>query len=224
MKIKYLFIVFISLFFVTNVSAQNIKGVLIFGGNLTQVDGDEIYGFKKLGFNLGAAAIMPLNEKQTLNISVETLFSQKGSYQKYPFAYDTTDYPYYNLNLNYLEVPILFQYTDKKIISFEGGFSWGRLVSLKEIEHGSDLNWSKQQWPYSREDWNLVAGLRFRIHNKWHLNVRYAYSFKKIRTRAYTDEIGQEWERNQYNNVITFRLYYILNDSYKSPKQKKDKN
>jgi len=224
MKIKYLFIVFISLFFVTNVSAQNIKGVLIFGGNLSQVDGDEIFGFKKWGFNVGAAAIMPLNEKQTINISVETLFSQKGSYQKYPFAYDTTDYPYYNLNLNYLEVPILFQYTDKKVITFESGFSWGRLVSLKEIEHGSDLNWSKQQWPYSREDWNLVAGLRFRIHNKWHLNVRYAYSFKKIRTRSYTDEIGQQWTRNQYNNVITLRLYYILNDSYKSPKRNKEKD
>ena len=224
MKIKYLFIVFISLFFVTNVSAQNIKGVLIFGGNLSQVDGDEIYGFKNWGFNVGAAAIMPLNEKQTINISVETLFSQKGSYQKYPFSYDTTDYPYYNLNLNYLEVPILFQYTDKKVITFESGFSWGRLVSLKEIEHGSDLNWSKQQWPYSREDWNLVAGLRFRIHNKWHLNVRYAYSFKKIRTRSYTDEIGQQWTRNQYNNVITLRLYYILNDSYKSPKRNKEKD
>lgn len=201
--------------------AQNIKGVVIFGTNISQVDGDEIYGFNKFGFNLGAAAIMPLNEKQSMNISIETLFNQKGAYQKYPFSYDTTSYPYYKINLNYLEVPFMFQYTDKKVMTFEAGFSWGRLVSLKEIEHGSDLNWNRQNWPYARDDWNAIAGLRFRIHNKWHLNIRYAYSITKIRTRDYTNQAGSEWTRDQYNNLISLRVYYILNDTYVSPRKKK---
>ena len=46
-----------------NLKAQVIKGALIAGFNMTQVDGDEVYGFKKIGFNVGAAAIIPVKKK-----------------------------------------------------------------------------------------------------------------------------------------------------------------
>ena len=203
--------------------AQNIKGVVILGCNFAQVDGDEIYGFDKPGFNIGFASIMPFNEKENFNLSIETIFNQKGAYQKYPFEYDSVKcYPYYHLKLNYAEVPVLFQYTDKKIMTFETGFSWGRLVQMTEIEHGSKVPWKIGAGPYDRNDWNILVGFKLRIYEKWHFNLRYAYSIKKIRTRQYDNGVYQ-WERDQYNNLVSFRICYILNDSYKSLAKKKKK-
>jgi hypothetical protein len=64
------------------------------------------------------------------------------------------------------------------------------------------------------------------------LNVQYSYSLAKIRTRYYNPNPGSvdPWSRNQYNNVITVRLLYFLNEKYlperfkfKRTKTKKDK-
>ncbi len=43
-------------------SAQIIKGEAILGTNLTQVDGDEAYGFHKFGANVGAGVMIPFGK------------------------------------------------------------------------------------------------------------------------------------------------------------------
>ncbi|MDD5508213.1 MAG: hypothetical protein PHD25_07755, partial [Bacteroidales bacterium] len=66
--------------FSVTVKAQFIKGAVIGGVNLSQVDGDEVYGFKKFGANVGAAAIIPFTDHW--EVSIETIFSKKGSHQR----------------------------------------------------------------------------------------------------------------------------------------------
>jgi len=74
-------ILFIFIFtFQSNLFGQRIKGALIAGMNVSQVDGDEIYGFKKVGLNAGASATLPIGKWFTFTI--ETLYSQKGSNQQ----------------------------------------------------------------------------------------------------------------------------------------------
>lgn len=207
--IALLFIIlFLNIFF-SNLKAQVIKGALIAGFNMTQVDGDEVYGFKKFGFNVGAAAIIPVKKKWS--VSLETIFSQKGAYQR-PQYFDSLYTGEYNLKLNYVEVPVLMHFTEKNLFSFGAGFSWGRLVSSKEIEHGGIQPPYSDSVYFNKNDYNLLVDFRFRIWKRLKFNIRYAYSLAKIRTREFYSLANTSWSRKQYNNVITFRLIYVFNE------------
>jgi len=124
-------IIIMSVFMMQQVRAQAFLGALAFGGNLTQVDGDEVYGFKKIGFNTGVSAIYPFNDKWSL--SIEASYSQKGAYQKYPPEDVGKELPYYDLRLSYLEVPVLVHFKDKGFLNFGLGLSWGELISIKLV-------------------------------------------------------------------------------------------
>ncbi len=219
---SYLFLL-ASLFMAQHTYAQRIKGVVIGGANITQVDGDEIYGFNKVGLNMGLAAIMPFGKG--FSVSIETLYSQKGANQK--DQYKTEDSlgniltGAYKLQLNYLEVPILFHYTDQDRITIGGGFSYSGLVSLKEFEHNQRVETTTlASGVYSNSDISVVADLRFRLYKRLKFNIRYSYSMIKIRTREFDDFLGNTWMRDQYNNVFTLRLYYVFNERQKTvPKE-----
>ena len=94
--------------------AQNIRAGIIGGINITQVDGDEVYGFHKYGFSAGTAAIFPLSDR--FSISIENIYNQKGSLQK-PRSNDSINGAYH-LILNYVDVPIMIHYEDKQTMTF----------------------------------------------------------------------------------------------------------
>jgi len=193
-------------------AAQAIQGEFITGMNLTQVDGDEVVGYRKPGLNAGVGAELPLGKNWS--VSIETLFSQKGAYKKYPENTTNLNLPYYNLRLNYAEIPLMIHYNDKDQITGGFGFSYGRLVSMKEVEHGTTIDWQTSTGPYDRDDFELILDVRFRVYWKLHLNFRYAYSISKIRTRDYST-LTRVWTRDQYNNLLTFRLIFIFNEKLK---------
>ena len=209
--IKSIFLLTILLLISTLAAGQAIQGAIAIGTNLTQVDGDEMYGFKKFGLNASAIAIMPI--KRRWSISIEASYSQKGSYQKYPpESNPNKELPYYNLRLSYAEVPVLVHFTDKEFLTVGLGMSWGRLVDIKEIEWNKQTSATLYSGEYNRNDINGIFDIRFPVYKKLNVNFRYAYSFAKIRTREYTNLAGNNWKRDQYNNILTLRLYYIFND------------
>ncbi|MDI6833518.1 MAG: hypothetical protein QMD02_06715 [Bacteroidales bacterium] len=209
MKKIHLFLFFNFLIF--NLIAQNFIGIANVGFNISQVDGDEIYGFRKFGANIGPSVMYSFGKNNQWQIFLETNFSQKGSYQKYPNTYvDTMKLPYYNLRLNYVEIPFLILYNDNNLISFGGGFSYGRLTNAKEYEYGNLINYNTLRGPYDANDFEVIAEVRFRIYQKLYGNVRYSYSIDKIRTRSYDNGVDR-WTRNQYNNVISIRLLWYFN-------------
>jgi hypothetical protein len=213
------FFFFLTLIFLgQEIFAQRIKGAVIGGMNITQVDGDEIYGFNKAGLNMGLGAIMPFGKG--FSVSIETLYSQKGANQK--DQYRTEDSlgniltGAYKLQLNYLEVPILVHYTDHDRITIGGGFSYAGLVSLKEYEHNNRVETTTlSSGVYSNADISVVADLRFRLYKRLKFNIRYSYSIIKIRTREFEDFRSNTWERDQFNNAISLRLYYVFNERQK---------
>ena len=115
--------------------AQIIKGELILGGNISQVDGDECYRFRKPGFHAGAGALIPLTS--WMDVGLEVLFNQKGAYKgdsinQHLGLYSGT----YKLNLNYAEIPVMIYLTDKDRYSLGVGVSYGRIVGLHEYVNG----------------------------------------------------------------------------------------
>ena len=119
--------------------AQIIKGELFFGGNITQVDGDECYRFRKAGIHAGAGALIPLTS--WMDVGLEVLFNQKGarksdSINQHLGLYTGT----YKLDLNYAEIPVMVYLTDKDRYSLGVGVSYGRIVGLKEYINGQSTD------------------------------------------------------------------------------------
>ncbi len=238
MSVRQLFsITFFSFIFLFSIQSfsQHFLGALSVGMNLTQVDGDEVYGYNKVGLNVGPSVILPFGKNKKWSITMELLFSQQGSRQKSTYAAkdtiaDSTKTGYYDgyrLFLNYIQVPVIVHFTDKRIIAGGIGFSYSQLVGVTEYEDYNDnRGWVRTatslSGPYLKSDFQVLADVRLRVWQKLWLNLRYSYSMFPIRTREFVNPFsGETWTRKQYNNVISIRLVYIFNDILPGKKKKK---
>jgi len=195
--------------------AQIIKGEALLGFNLTQVEGDEVHGFRKPGLNIGAGVLIPF--RKNWDVSMEVTFNQKGARQKPQYSDSLSSGQVitgeYKLRLNYVEIPVMVFYTDKEFISIGAGFSWGRLVGIQEWEHGNLVETTTvNSGTYDKNDFSYIIDARIRIKGPLKFGVRYQNSMMKIRTREFTDLSGSTWTRDQYSKVLTFRLIYIFNE------------
>lgn len=202
-----------------SIQGQIFKGQVIGGLNVAQIDGDEVYGYKKWGSNIGLGVIFPINKKKKLMISLETIYNQKGSVQR-KTAVDTFPENWkYRAFLDYLEAPVMIHIEDKETVTFGLGFSWGRLVGIREYENGKLVeNTTLTSRVFNRNDWNFLADIRFRLWRQLKFNFRYAYSIVPIRERDFIKNGVQT--RKQYNNMLTMRLIYIINEKKEARKSK----
>ncbi len=233
----FLFIVSFSLVFSNQSFSQHILGAISAGINLSQVDGDQVYGYNKVGLNIGPSAIIPFGKNKQWSVTLELLFSQLGSRQKNVNAKADTVYlthpKYYDgyrLSLNYVQIPVIVHFTDKRFIAGGVGFLYGRLVGVSEYEDYDDNRGFVRQdsttlrGPYSLSDVEVLAEARVRVYQGLWFDVRYSYTMFPIRTREFQNQYFRNtfFNRKQYNNVITIRLVYIfkdiLPDKYKKAK------
>lgn len=196
-------------------NAQIIKGEALLGFNLSQVEGDEVAGFKKPGINIGAGAMIPFGKNW--DISFEITYNQKGAREGDQYIDTIAGIPVtgaYKLRLNYAEIPILIHYTDKDLITIGAGFAYGQLVGVQEWEHNRQVDSTNlNSGTYSKSDFSYIIDLRIKLKGPLKLAIRYQNSINKIRTREFKNEYtGDVWTRDQYNKVITLRLIYMFNE------------
>lgn len=195
----------------TSVFGQRIKGMVIAGGNLTQVEGDEIKGWNQLGFTGGLGAIFPIKK---WGINIETLYSQKGSFQKKQF--DDVRTGEYRLRLNYLEIPLYATFTDKDVVSFGAGGYYAGLLSAREEIHSGNVAPYTDTVAFNNYDIGFLIDIRFRVWKPLHINLRYSQSITSIRERYYVPLAPYEpFTRKEYNQVISLRIIYMFNEGEK---------
>jgi hypothetical protein len=237
MKNKYSFLILLLLLFVLiarNGYSQRILGAVSAGMNLSQVDGDEKYGFKKAGLNIGPSVIIPFGKDKKWSVTMELLFSQLGSRQKEQYVNDsiadTTTSEYYDgykLKLTYVQIPVMVHFKDKNIIAGGVGLLYGQLIDAQEWEDYNDLRGffkteTNLRSPYTLSDLQAIVDIRLRLYQRLWFNFRYSYSILNLRTRDFVNPIYKTVEtRKQYNNVITLRLTYIFNEVINKRKGKK---
>ena len=205
----------LTLLFVTGIGisekifAQHFLGALSMGINLTQVDGDLFYGYYKIGLNVGPMVAVPFGKNKNWSVSMELLYSQKGSYHR-----GGTDSTRYRLTLDYAEIPVLIHYTDKKLISGGVGFSYGQVLNYKETKNNFYDSLFRYQNSLSNNDISVIADVQIRLWSKLWAGVRYQYSIKSNRTVLVTNRNTlprTTYTRYQYNNVISIRLTWVFN-------------
>jgi len=242
-------ILFVSL--LISVQAQRFIGYVSAGANFSQIEGDDVHGFYKVGANVGPGVMLPLGRKQNMSISAEMLFVQKGSYCPYKLdPFDTALYApsmYQDVNrdvpfdpkvkcrmsLDYIQIPVIFRYEDMRSGCFIGaGFAWSRLVRAKEVYNGFTRTTSVTSGTFRTSDWNFLVDAGIRLYKNLTLNVRWEYSLRPIRTMEYNIgkynsdgdfEVTKHWDSKLHNHVLTCRLTYFINEKFvRNTKTKND--
>lgn len=150
--------------------------------NLSQIDGDAVRGYNRIGLQAGAYGQARLKEKMAFGL--EFNYSQRGSKSVKSNA------PIVDIRMNYLEVPVYFLFKDWKVsnesgkeyykMHFMGGISFGRLFSSNSLT-GVDKE-------FRNNDLSWFAGFRYFYARHWAFEGRYTRSLTSLRTNIINGE------------------------------------
>ncbi len=188
--------IFILCFAIT--SAQNFDAGLLGGFSTSQVTGDNLSGFNKLGSRFGAYISYPINKK--MNYQLEMQYLEKGS--KKPFTENSPET--YLFELNYIELPTTLNYQVKKGIYIESGIGTAFLVDYKEQDEIADINTDKP----NTFAIDFLLGVQYQFKKNLKLNIRYANSISRIRKHASEEELGLN--SGQFSSLVTFAFMYQI--------------
>lgn len=127
------------------------------GTNITKIDGKSFKEEFSYGYSLGGFAAIKVGEKW--QIQPEVLFNQYNS--KTASDFDTLYKPdnLKNISLNYLSIPILLNYSPTKIVTFQAGPQFGKLLNKDEnlVQEGKNA--------FKDGDLSLLGGIQINIAN-----------------------------------------------------------
>jgi hypothetical protein len=198
---------------------QRIHAFVSSGVNISQIEGDELKGFKQIGYTGGVGALVSLSSNNHWGMSIEALFSQRGARS----TRDTRNYLYYlDVHSNYIEIPLLLHWQDQYGgMLFGAGVSYGRLVRQPVGKVGLNENFfvpDTNDKDFLPNDFMVVADARFTIWRGLQLNLRWQYSIIAVKRDwhfKYVDGKNPDgtdrWidiYNNCYNHSIALRLIW----------------
>ena len=179
--------------------AQSFEGFVGGGITASQVSGDSYSGFNRLGGNLGIFTFYKLSENRRLSLGVQ--FVQKGSRKT-----ANSSRPYnYELRLNYIEIPLEYQFKLVNKLYFNLGISYGRLMSYKE-----EADYAINEDPYNKDEINAIIGFNIPLKEKLFLTLNFDNTLFFSPIRAHKGEGRHDLNWGQYNSVIVTTLNYMF--------------
>jgi len=207
MKIKTaVFLFYLLTLSVTHLRAQTFGASVVAGISPSQIDGDDLAGFNKLGYMAGLKGIINYSDK--LEFNIDFLFSARGAKSSAldPFVRE--------INTSYIELPIMVRFKDWESedreyfrVSAFGGIAFGRLISATIEDEVNSVNFDSLVNEFNQTD---ISG---RIGVSYHWSYRFGVSM------SYTHNINRLYNHNRgtvnYNRplvpkFLTFRLEYRL--------------
>ncbi|MEE9372979.1 MAG: outer membrane beta-barrel protein [Saprospiraceae bacterium] len=184
---KLIFLLIFSLFLSPSSRGQGFSGKVIAGINASQLEGDNLKGFNKVGIHTGIGIEFFFLKNA---IAIELLFNQKGSANK---VQNSGLNQRMSTTLNYLQMPILYSLnswynTNENFyyISIIGGGYYARLFSTTSSNPGlsSFVDF------FRKDDIGAVIGVQYRINKHISTSMRYDQSFLKIYNNPNNDNSG----------------------------------
>ncbi len=184
-------------------SAQTFQASVIGGMNMSQIDGDDLFGFHKLGLNTGIRVVAVLSDRW--RVGPEILYSQQGALlpnSSFNFS------PFSRFQLNTLEVPLMAYYKDWRITA-EAGFSYQRLFSY-EIDdfQGEDMT---NQFILKDDMVAFNAGVTFHVNENFGINFRWSKHLIDL-------DINDQINTSLRGRTISLRAVWIFGQGEAIPK------
>ena len=182
----------------TNSHAQSFGGGLIAGVSTSQVAGDLLGGFNKIG--LLAGAYTSLKVKENISLQFEITYIEKGS--KNPNIHKKN---IAEITLSYVEVPISINLQQKENLGVEVGILPAFLINAKMNDYFSEIEIDPA---FEKYDFGVFAGINYHITDNIILNTRISNSIIPIRPHVSGATNG--WNKGQYNTVLSFAIHYKI--------------
>lgn len=184
-------------------AAQTFRASLLAGGNFSQIDGDELFGYHQLGLNAGLRVVAVLNERW--RVGPEILFSQQGARRN---SNSLNVSPFDEFRLNTLEVPLMVYFKDWRLTA-EAGLSYQNLFSYEVISSaGEDITAATELRSHLLA---LKAGVTFFLTPRAGLNFRFS--------RHLTDvDVDNRLNTSFKGKSISVRFVYTLGQGEALPK------
>jgi hypothetical protein len=178
------------------------KGLFIAGLNACQIDGDNEWGYKYFGAEVGVGALARFHN--VLSTSLELDYTMKGARARLPSTPDQLEM--YNVQWDYISAPVALNAHIKDIVMFSIGLAPGVMTRYKEFNYDGINVTSNPPYGQPRKfDLDIFTGIHFIIKKHYALGLKYSYSLIPIRDALIDTRVN-----GQYNNVLTFRFVYIL--------------
>ncbi|MBU8893252.1 MAG: PorT family protein [Bacteroidales bacterium] len=195
---KY-FLIIALVFFSTNIYSQTFGGGAMAGLSTSQLDGDNWGGYAKAGLTFGIYTNTKINKY--IDAQLELRYVQKGSKS------DNKDQSVFYLSkLNYIELPLFLKYRFLDKFSASIGFAAGYLQKSTEDKDG--IGDEPADPPFNEFEFSGLAGIEYLITEHLFFNVRFNYSILPV--RSHPGEQTSWIDKGQYNNVLTFTVYYQI--------------
>ena len=186
--------------------AQNFGGGVILGLGASQVGGDNLAGFHKAGWLLGAFANTSISE--LLSFQMEMTFIQKGSNNPKMNDADHPNYLKEDISSSYIEIPLLLQYQQSSILKIEGGLLSAYLIDAYYNDLIGKIPIHTVN-PFIKYDFGLLLGIDYTFSNKLSLDTRLSNSIIPIGAEDYNPlNLYNSERKGKYNSVLHFAIHY----------------
>ncbi len=171
-----IFCIYVVIGAASKLSAQKgFSGTFVTGLTASQIDGDRLVGYNKLGITAGMKLGYELSSRFEGNM--EILYTQRGS-RSQTFGSG----PEVEITMaDYFELPIYLTLRDWYIkegsyhkISVHGGFSYANLLNASSNSelYNADL--------FKKSDISWLIGVNYAFTRNWRMTVRYSRSISKL--------------------------------------------
>lgn len=183
-------------------SAQDFGASLAFGANFSQVDGDQLGGYNKLGINAGLQINRKINNDW--EGAFEVRFSMKGAKKVLDPDLPTPDL---KLSYHYLEVPLLAKYTKYDKITPYAGLAFGVNVFNERNENSLRTEESELRLLET----SFLLGATYHITPKVGIDLRHSMSITSIRDQKIIVQSARSignagWRNRLFTLGLVFNL------------------
>jgi len=192
-------------FLTLSVQSQNFGGGLIAGVSTSQVAGDMLGGFKKIGMLTGVYT--NLKVKENLKLQFEIIYIEKGSRNPNIYESNHPNYQKIEIILSYIEMPLTVNLQQKENLGIELGILPAFNMS-SSLNSTNEKNISVPNPQYKKYDLGVCAGINYHITDNIILNTRISNSIIPIRPHTSGATFG--WNKGQYNTVLSFAIHYDI--------------
>ncbi|MBW6459737.1 MAG: PorT family protein [Bacteroidales bacterium] len=191
------------------VKGQFFNGGIMAGVAGTQIAGDTYSGFHKAGIYAGGFVNLQISKRSIFQLELE--YFQKGS-RKNP-NYEEDDFDQYLFRVNYIEMPVLYQYVINERLKLEVGPSLGFLTGYYEEKNTEEIKGGIRP---ARVTFQINAGIYVTLTRRLMFNLRTNNSLLNIRSDNATGDVLRIFPGNygQFNDCLVMSIAYQFRDTW----------
>lgn len=174
------------------------------GVSASQISGDYIQGYNKPGIYAGIFTSLDVSPRSL--ILLEMSYVEKGARQI--ARPDKGVFRAYKLMLNYIEMPVSYEYFINDQLAAEGGLSFGVLLnrSNNEEDEGGVISQTK---PFRNYELAFNAGALYYFTDNMAAGIRHSVSIIPVRLYEDTDSqnYNTPWGPSRHQRIYMLRFY-----------------